>query len=75
MSSSAFITYPIDRSVGEGHDDEDGADPGWGMSAWGDTEFGPWLLGNEVLRGVEAYWQNQVDKGRVAVGRGRGGES
>ena len=70
MSSSAFITYTMDWSVGEGHK-EDGADPGWGMSAWGDTQFGPWLLGNEVLRGVEAYLLNEVDKGWVAVGRGR----
>ena len=33
--------------------------------AWKDLEFGPWLLGYEVLRDVEAHWANEVWKWRV----------
>ena len=30
--------------------------------AWRDLEFGPWLLGYEVRRDVEAHWLNEVVK-------------
>ena len=37
---------------------------------WRDPEFGPWLLGHEVLRDVEAAWPNEVDKRRIEFRRG-----
>ena len=36
---------------------------------WRDPELAPWLLGYEVLRDVEAYWSNEVEKGRGVRGR------
>jgi len=46
----------------ERREDEDSADPCWGMSRLEDPEFAPWLLGYEVLRDVEAHWLNEVEK-------------
>ena len=34
-------------------------------------EFGPWLLGYEALRDVEAHWPNEVRVGKWRVGRRR----
>ena len=31
--------------------------------AWKDQELAPCLLGYEVLRDVEVYWPNEVEKG------------
>ena len=58
-------------TAGERRGDEDGSDPGWGMSYWRDPEFGPWLLGYEVLRDVEAHWPNEVGKWRVGRRNGK----
>ena len=37
-------------AVGEGHQDEDGANPTGKYLAWRDPESGSWLLGHEVSR-------------------------
>ena len=40
--------------------------------AWRDPEFGPWLLGHEALRDVDAHWPNEVGKWEVGGRRGKG---